>query len=180
MKKKLVIIQCVKKKIWDIDKSAKKFVEAKNAYVSPYFKKMKKYAENIERADELLVFSAEFGLISLDYKICCYNTTYNKPEPIPLSKEKMIKRVKSQIINEGSHKSEFKKVSEINQGKQDEINYCADFDEIIILGGKKYVEKIKEPLKNLNPNTSTPFQDNNLQGIGHILRWLNNKINHEK
>lgn len=178
--KKLVIIQCVNTKIWGESKNVEEFVEAKKAYDSPYFQKMKEYTKKIIKPSERLIYSAEFGLITLDYKICVYNTTYNKSKTNPLSKEEMKNRIASQIINEGSHKKEFKKVSEINKNKQKKIKY-ADFDEIIIIGGKKYVEKIKEPLKNLNKKVQTPFQDNNLRGrgIGYIMQWLDTQINHE-
>ena len=51
----LVIIQCVKTKIWSKDEAASRLVPAKDAYVSPYFKKMKLFAEKYGRRWGVLI-----------------------------------------------------------------------------------------------------------------------------
>jgi hypothetical protein len=175
MQNKLVIIQCVKKKVWNDDRSCDACIESENAYVSLYFKKMKEHVLKIIKPKKWLIFSAEFGLITPDYKVCAYNTTYLDSKTNPLPKAEMERRISSQIINIGSGKEEFKKVGEVNNGKEEKINY-SEYDEIVILAGKKYIEKIMEPLLKLNKNVITPFQDNKLGGIGYINGWLKEQI----
>ena len=62
----LLIIPCSKIKVWDKNPEIK-HVKAKDAYISPYFKLCRRFAESIDAS--WLIFSAKYGLISPEFII---------------------------------------------------------------------------------------------------------------
>ena len=65
----LAIVQCGQKKIWDRNPGAGP-TAAKDAYVSPYFRKNRAYAERF--ADQWMILSAKYGFLDPDTKIRNY------------------------------------------------------------------------------------------------------------
>jgi len=61
--KTLVIVPCSKNKIWS-ERAHPKKVLAKDAYISPYFRLCKLYAEKF--SDKWVIFSGKYGIISPD------------------------------------------------------------------------------------------------------------------
>jgi len=68
--KTLVIVPCSKSKIWSKRPHPKK-VPAKDAYISPYFKLCKLYAEKF--SDKWVIFSGKYGIINPNTPIENYN-----------------------------------------------------------------------------------------------------------
>lgn len=69
MRKKIVLISCVKRKL---TRKAK----AKNLYISPLFKLALKYARSLN-PDGIFILSARYGLVGLDEEIAPYDQTLN-------------------------------------------------------------------------------------------------------
>jgi hypothetical protein len=125
----LIIVPCGKKKIWDkLPNSGR--IYAKDAYVSPCFKLCRKYAEKF--ADKWVVLSAKYGFIEPDFTIpknydVSFNNSGNKTVSIQKLKEQA-KRLRFQ-----------------------------DYQSVIILGGKEYVEVIQKALEGLGVQIKSPL-----------------------
>ena len=92
----LVIIQCVQTKIWDKNRNAPRLVPAKDAYVSPYFRKMRAFAEKYGKRWGVL--SGKYGFLLPETKIENYNATFSrtaftKPTSSPISIEDIRERL---------------------------------------------------------------------------------------
>ena len=70
----LVIVSCVKNKIWDVDPSAPARSPAGTAYVSSYFIKNRAYARTF--GEGWCILSAKFGLVLPGEEIENYNITF--------------------------------------------------------------------------------------------------------
>lgn len=70
LNKTLVIVPCSKSKIWSKRTYPKK-VPAKDAYISPYFRLCRLYAEKF--SDKWLIFSGKYGIISPNIPIENYD-----------------------------------------------------------------------------------------------------------
>jgi hypothetical protein len=134
--KVLIIVPCGKKKIWD--KFPKKgHVYAKDAYISPYFKLCRKYAEKF--ADKWVIISAKYGFIEPDFTIPRnYDISFNN------SKNKVVSVKK---LKEQAKKLRFE-----------------DYQSVTVLGGDKYAQVIKKALEDFKVQTSNPLKS---LGIGN-------------
>ena len=111
----IVFISCVKTK-------RKIKIEAKNMYISDYFKKSLSYAKTLN-PKKIYILSAKYGILELNEVIKPYNKTLNK-----------------------MNKVERKKWGEkcYNQLKNKDIDLKQRF---IFIGGKKYREFLQEKLE---------------------------------
>jgi hypothetical protein len=103
---KIILISCVSKKL-------KHKSKAQDLYVSPLFQKNLRYAKSLS-PDNILILSAEYGLIDLDREIEPYDKTLN--------------RMSSHEIKEWADSvlSQLQKVSDLNK------------DEFVFLAGNNY------------------------------------------
>jgi len=156
----LVIVQCVKSKIWDKDKTAPKFVPAKDAYVSPYFKKMRAFAEKYGK--RWAVLSGKYGFLLPETKIENYNATFSRatfanPTSDPISIEEIKKRLRTdESLRSGLG---------LNT-----ITTC------VVLGGNAYVKVAEEVLSEYRVQVVDL-----LKGLkfGEKLGWLDRKVGPE-
>jgi len=131
--KTLVIVPCSKRKIWDSKPDAGS-VAAKDAYISPYFKLCRAFAEKY--GDQWLILSAKYGVIQPDFLIENYDIHFKaKTQQGVISSE----TVNSQLQSFG----------------------VEDFHRIIFLGGKAYHEVLERALgrsrKLYNPLLGLPI-----------------------
>jgi len=125
--KTLVIISCGKRKIWDENPNHGP-CQAKNAYTGPLFKLAKQYAEKY--ADKWLILSAKYGFIPPNFTIPeNYNVTFKNPKTNPITLTQLKKQAQQMKLHQ--------------------------YDEIIVIGGKHYIEICKQIFP---PNKlKTPF-----------------------
>ena len=88
--KTLVIVPCSKSKIWSKGIYPKK-VPAKDAYISPYFRLCRLYAEKF--SDKWMIFSGKYGIISPNVPIENYD---NKLIYKKMNKE-LYRKIKKQL-----------------------------------------------------------------------------------
>jgi hypothetical protein len=127
--KKLAIVQCGDKKIWKENPNIGP-VAAKDAYTSPYFQKNKAYAQKI--GDHWMVLSAKYGFLEPDTKIEKYNVSFKKKKTNPITCEELKKQVIHMRLDR--------------------------FDEIIVLGGKEYLQATEEAFRDMDCTISAPFK----------------------
>lgn len=92
--KHLIIIPCVKSKIWDRISDARP-TAAKDAYYGGYFEGNREYAMRF--GVPWFVFSAKYGLLAPDDLIENYNRTFKLPVPDCVT----VPTIKSQIARRG-------------------------------------------------------------------------------
>lgn len=115
--KKLCIVPCGNKKIWDKspDVGAK---EAKHVYVGPFAGKCREYAEKFY-SSSWCILSARYGFLFPDDIIPGpYNVSFNDKRSNPVAAEKLLLQAKEKGLFE--------------------------YEEIIVLGGRNYTEIIKK------------------------------------
>ncbi len=96
--KTLVIVPCVKKKIWDKDPLAKS-VKAEEAYISNYFNLCKHYAKRF--SDKWIIFSGKFGILEPEE---IFDNNYNtKLRPSEEFKIKVKKQMESIMSKRFTH-----------------------------------------------------------------------------
>lgn len=127
--KKLVIVQCGGKKIWK-EKPYIKKISAKDAYASSYFQKNRLYAE--KTGDKWIILSAKYGFLFPDDKIEDYNVTFKTKKTGPISYYELQKQVKDKKLDR--------------------------FGKIIVLGGKEYLDAVKEAFVNTGCIIESPFE----------------------
>ena len=141
-KDKLLIIPCSKIKIWHKNPQIK-HIKAKDAYISPYFKLCRKFAESIDIS--WLIFSAKYGLISPDFIIPCnYDVSFNRNYD-----DKII----SKII------------------KQAEVHKIYTFHKIYSFCGENYNEILRIVLKVYKKSFIIPFPKD-MRTIGKRQKWI--------
>ncbi|MHC9539501.1 MAG: DUF6884 domain-containing protein [Vulcanimicrobiota bacterium] len=124
----LCIVPCGSRKIWNISPSAG-CTQAKQVYIGPFVKKCIEYARKFHPTS-WVILSAKYGfLFPSDIISADYNVTFNDRKTNPITFDELSK----QIID--------KKLT--------------DYDEIIVLGGRNYMnnciqvfgaDKVKTPL----------------------------------
>jgi hypothetical protein len=117
--KLLVIVPCGRSKAWDKHPELKG-VKASEAYIGVPFRINKAFAEKF--ADKWMVLSAKHGFIEPDFIIPQdYDVSFSKPQTNPIS----LSRLKQQA----------------------EEKALGQYDIVITLGGKNYVNIVKEVFK---------------------------------
>lgn len=138
----LLIIPCSKIKIWDRNPDAKN-VKAKDAYISPYFKLCRKFAEIIKA--RWLIFSAKYGLIPPEFIIPDnYNVSFNKNYD---------KSILTKIINQAEEYKIYR------------------FNKIYSFCGENYNEILHIVLKPYKKSLIIPFPEH-MRTIGKRQKWI--------
>lgn len=121
--------------------------KAKDLYASPLFRKAYKYAESLN-PDKIFILSAKYHLLDPEKVVQNYNMTLNTFSAA--KRKQWANGVLKQMVD----------------AKIDLKN-----DELIFLAGKKYWRDIIDSGK--IKNFSCPYFQNNLGGIGCIMKYLN-------
>lgn len=125
----LVIVSCVKNKIWDIDPAAPARSPAGRAYVGSYFTKNREYARMF--GESWCVLSAKYGLVLPDEEIENYNFTFKHRSPELVTVASLIEQVVAMHLDR--------------------------FRAIQVLGGKEYVDRVSAAFAGLRPTIEAPL-----------------------
>lgn len=141
----LCIISCGKRKVWDKNPNAGPN-KARYVYIGSFATKCREYAEKFYPFS-WCILSAKYGFLFPDNIVHGpYNASFKNKRTNPVSIEELIHQVIRKRLDA--------------------------FDRIVVLGGKDYVNVIKEVFK--KKNIHTPLDD--CQGIGYMMRKLNDSI----
>lgn len=144
---KLVIIGCGKSKIWDKSPWAGP-QKASNVYVGPYFKSKRRFAES--RGCDWMILSAKYGFIRPDFIILhSYDTTFNRPSTCPISVQELKRQVEEQGLSR--------------------------YDEITVLGGGKYIERIRDAFCGTRAKIEVPLAGHSMGQQMHMINQLLSK-----
>jgi len=153
----LVIIQCVKTKIWNKDKTTSRFVPAKDAYISPYFKKMRLFAEKYGKRWGVL--SGKHGFLLPETRIENYDTSFSRSSFVDTT---------SKPISLNEIKERLRTGEELRNGLGlDTITAC------VVLGGTAYVKVVKGALSEYQIEVIDLLEGRN---FGKKLEWLDSKV----
>ncbi len=114
--KTLCIAQCGHRKIWQDNPSAGQTL-AKLAYTGVFAKKTQEYAKTFFPKD-WCILSAKYGFLKPDDIIEDYNVTFKNRKDHPISINDLIKSAKEKNL--------------------------MDYDEIVVVAGKEYVDRVEE------------------------------------
>lgn len=125
--KKLVIIPCGGRKIWGSNPNAGA-QRASDVYTGVYFKCNKAYAK--AQGCDWLILSAKYGLIEPEFIITeNYNVTFKDKKTNPVNLDDVKKQVKM----------------------------LARYNEIVVLGGKEYINMVRQAFASEGIKISAPF-----------------------
>ncbi len=141
---KLCIVQCGGQKIWKKNPQLGA-VAAKDAYTSPYFKKNMAYA--MKFGDRWVILSAKYGFLDPHDKIIDYNVTFKIKKSGPIPTNELREQVKSKGLD--------------------------SYNEIVVLGGKEYLEAVRGAFERTECEVVSPFEG---LGIGKRLKALNEAL----
>jgi len=131
---KLVVIPCGKSKIWDKNPGADP-QKARDAYTSAYFNVNRQYADS--RHCDWMIVSPKYGFMRPGFVIPSnYDVTFESQSPDPIS----VRELKRQV----------------------EKREMSSYDQITVLGGRGYVETVREAFSNTKANIEAPF-------VGHRM-----------
>ncbi len=138
----LCIVPCGKKKIWE-KKPDKGPVKARNVYIGAFAKKCRKYAEK-HYPSSWCIISAKYGFLFPDDMVPGpYNVSFNDKSSNPIS----VKELEKQVIEKDLNK----------------------YDNLVVLGGKKYINIIGKVFP--DKDIINPLKG--CKGIGYMLKRLN-------
>jgi hypothetical protein len=142
----LCIVPCGSKKIWDKIPNAGP-TPARNVYIGGFAKKCREYAEKFYPAS-WCILSAKYGFIFPDEIIPePYNVSFNRKSSGPISTPDLI----AQTCRKG----------------------LKNFDEIIVLGVKNYVQFARQVF----PNKTIVAPLSGCRGIGYMMEKLEKLVN---
>lgn len=124
--------------------------KAKDLYVSPLFRKAYEYAESLN-PDKIFILSAKYHLLDPEAIVEDYNKTLNTFSSV-----------------------ERKEWTNVVLKQMSKVGINLEQDEIIFLAGKNYWQEIIASGK--VRKYERPYLDNNLKGIGYILKFLNDAL----
>lgn len=133
----LAIVQCGQRKIWDVNRAAGP-TAAKDAYISPYFRKNRAYAERF--ADQWVILSAKYGFLTPAQKIQNSNVTFLKPASNPITVDELRRQVQQMKL--------------------------FNFKEVLVIGGSDYAAVIQRAYDKTGCRIHLPFK--RYKGIGYI------------
>ena len=143
--KTLCIVPCGKRKIWDKNPNAGP-TKAEHVYFGPFAKKCREYATRFYPS-LWCILSAKYGfLFPSDIVPSPYNVSFNDKRTNPIT----TKELSAQVVE--------RKLS--------------NYERIVILGGKNYVEIANEVFS--SKEILTPLSD--CKGIGYMMGKLNDSI----
>ena len=120
---------------------------AKDLYISPLFQKSYAYAQQLN-PDHIYILSAKYFVVDLDEEISPYDVTLKDMSAD--EKREWVDNVLKKMDEKGINRDE----------------------ETVFLAGHAYLDYLVEHFSNY----SIPYQDEGLEGIGHILHWLDEQI----
>lgn len=127
--KKLVIIPCGGRKIWDSHPNAG-VQQASDSYTGGYFKSNKAYAE--AQGCDWLILSAKYGLIEPGFIISeNYNVTFKDKRTNPVKLDDVRKQVREKGLTR--------------------------YNEIVVLGGKEYINMVRQAFAGEGIKIDAPF-----------------------
>lgn len=124
--------------------------KAKDLYVSPLFRKAYEYAESLN-PDKIFILSAKYHLLDPEAIVEDYNKTLNTFSSV-----------------------ERKEWTNVVLKQMSKVGINLEQDEIIFLAGKNYWQEIISSGK--VRRYERPYLDNNLKGIGYILKFFNDAL----
>jgi hypothetical protein len=143
--KTLCIVPCGNKKIWDKNPKAGP-TKAKYVYIGPFAKKSREYAMRFYPSS-WCILSAKYGfLFPNDIVPVSYNVSFNDRKTNPITTKELSAQVKEKELDR--------------------------YGQIVILGGKNYVEMANEVFS--SKEILTPLSD--CKGIGYMMGKLNDAI----
>ena len=131
---RLVIVGCGKSKIWDNDEDHSVGPQrAEDAYTSQCSKLKRQLAER--EGCDWMILSAKYGFIPPDFIIpCAYDVTFNDMSTNPISVPELTQQVADQKLGR--------------------------YDEIAIIAGIEYINRIREAFQGRIVTIYTPFAGN--------------------
>lgn len=120
---------------------------AKDLYISPLFQKSYAYAQKLN-PDHIYILSAKYFVVDLDEEISPYDVTLKDMNAD--EKREWVDNVLKKMDEKGIDRNE----------------------KTIFLAGHAYLDYLVEHFSDY----SIPYQDAGLEGIGHILHWLDEQI----
>jgi len=146
---KLVIIGCGKSKVWDKNPSARP-QKASDAYTGSYFGTNKRFAES--QGCDWMILSAKYGFMQPDFVIPGnYNVTFARPSADRISMQELKRQVEEQGLSR--------------------------YDEITVLGGRDYVDRVRESFSSTRAKIEAPFAG---YGMGQQMHVINEKLHEEE
>ncbi|MBD3860813.1 hypothetical protein IEE86_13855 [Bacillus sp. 28A-2] len=143
--KRVCIIPCGAKKIWDVNPGAGS-QPANLVYLSPLHQRTKSYAKTF--FSDWLILSAKHGFLKAEEIIHeNYDVAFGMPHADQMTQEEL------------SHQFQEK--------------HLTAYDELVILGGKKY-RKVMDPL--LHPHQTAIYPLAPYKGIGYMLQALKRAV----
>jgi len=143
--KTLCIVPCGNKKIWDKNPKAGS-TKAKYVYIGPFAKKCREYAMRFYPSS-WCILSAKYGfLFPNDIVPGLYNVRFNDRKTNPITTKELSAQVKEKELD--------------------------SYGQIVILGGKNYVEMANKVFS--SKEILTPLSD--CKGIGYMMGKLNDAI----
>jgi len=143
--KVLCIIPCGNRKIWDKNPNAGP-TRARDVYIGPFAKKCKEYAEKFYPSS-WCILSAKYGFLFPDDIVPGpYNVTFNDKRTNPISVEELSKQVKEKGLDK--------------------------YEEILVLGGKKYVSMVRKVFSKKKVYALLE----GYKGIGYMMNRINKAI----
>ncbi|MFZ7934288.1 DUF6884 domain-containing protein [Bacillus thuringiensis] len=145
--KRLCIIPCGKKKIWDKHSNYGP-MEAKDVYISPFGKACQAYASMF--FENWVILSAKHGFLRPnDIVLKNYDLAFDSKSDEVISIEKLQKQMVDKSL--------------------------LQFDEIVLLAGKKH----KKVVKKLYPEEMITYPLEGCKGIGYMLQRLKEAVKEE-
>jgi hypothetical protein len=143
--KTLCIVPCGNRKIWDRNLNVGP-TKAEHVYIGPFAKKCREYAMRFYPSS-WCILSAKYGfLFPNDIVPGPYNVSFNDPKTNPITTKELSTQVMEKDID--------------------------NYDRIVILGGKNYVEMVNEVFS--SKEILTPLSE--CKGLGYMMVKLNDSI----
>lgn len=128
--KRLVIISCGERKIWDLQSSAGP-TPARDVYVSPYFRDNRRYAELF--GDRWLILSSKYGFTDPDFVIPGpYEVTFKRKRTNPIGVEALAAQVRQKGLTR--------------------------YDLVEVLGGQDYAERARAAFDGTGVPVACPIE----------------------
>jgi len=128
--RRLVIVACGRAKTWGRDRRAGPTL-ARDAYVSPYFRDNRRYAEAF--GDRWLILSAKYGFIEPEFVIPGpYEVTFKRLATKPISAEHLAAQARAKRLSA--------------------------YDLVEVLGGAEYVERVRAAFDGTGASIGAPLQ----------------------
>jgi len=141
----LAVVACGSKKIWDVDKLAGP-TPARAAYIGTLFKLSRAYAERF--ADSWVILSAKYGFAEPhSIRLANYNVTFSKKSTNPVQLDTLRAQVREMHLDR--------------------------FDQVIVLGGARYVRMVEESFTSSSTAVRAPLKG---LGIGQMQSRLKQAV----